>query len=215
MRAQGQIEQLLQDARIWKAGQVAAASRATVATGWPDIDHVLGGGWPLGQLTEFLVDAHGFGEFTLLLPALRRLTDRHDQHAGMSGWAALVAPPYTPYAPALARSGLDLSRLLLIDSGEDIETLWAMEQASRSGACSAVVGWSAISEPALLRRLQLAAESGNSWVVVFRPSRLMWSRSPAPLRIHLTWAQEAGHLMLSVLKRKGGAPLTVGVRLSR
>lgn len=214
MSLHGQIEQLLREARLWRPGQGTAAAGARVPTGWRELDHALGGGWPLGQLTEILVDAHGIGEFTLLLPALRQLTDRHERHqSAKPGWAVLIAPPYTPYAPALVRSGLDLSRLLLVDAAADVDALWAMEQASRSGACSAVVGWSDDAGPTPLRRLQLAAESGAVWMVVFRPARQAGSRSPAALRIHLARGRTDGHLELNVLRRRNGTPLTVGLRI--
>jgi hypothetical protein len=206
-----QIEQLLREARIWKPGQFSALSCATVPTGWPELDHALGGGWPLGQLTEILVDACGIGEFTLLLPALRRLVEHHP--SGRSGWAVLIAPPYTPYAPALVRAGLDLSRLLLVRAAADIDTLWAMEQASHSGVCAAVVGWSDDAAPTPLRRLQLAAEAGAVWMVVFRPSRSAGMRSPAALRIHLARGRTNDHLELNVLRRRNGAPSRVGLRI--
>lgn len=215
MAFQGQLDQLLQDSRIWQAGRGAVATCATVSTGWLRLDHALGGGWPLGQLTEFLIDAHGVGEFTLLLPALGLLADQQAQQGKPSKWVTLVSPPYMPYAPALARSGMDLARLLVVHSRQEMDTLWAMEQALHSQTCAAVVGWSQIADKAPLRRLQLAAETGDSWAVLFRPSHLRSSGSPAPLRIHLAWEPVGSRLMLSVLKRRGGAPLTAGVDIGR
>ena len=54
-------------------------------TGFPALDHLLGGGWPTGMLTELLVPGygssghgspgHGSGELGLLSPALARLTN--------------------------------------------------------------------------------------------------------------------------------------------
>jgi cell division inhibitor SulA/protein ImuA len=206
------IDQLLQDSRIWQAGRIAAATSAIVTTGWSRLDHVLGGGWPLGQLTEFLIDAHGTGEFTLLLPAFRALTGRQDQPLK---WVAMVAPPYTPYAPALTRAGLDLARLLVIHSRRDMDTLWAMEQALRSRTCAAVVGWSESVDETSLRRLQLAAEVSESWAVLFRSADLRSSRSPAPLRIHLAWGCAGDRLVLNILKRRGGPPAMAGVDVGR
>lgn len=215
MASQSQIDQLLQDPRIWQGGRVAAATCATVSTGWPRLDHALGGGWPLGQLIELLIDAHGVGELTLLLPALGMLTSQQWQQDAPLKWVTLVSPPYIPYAPALARSGIDLYRLLVVHSRQDMDTLWAMEQTLHSQTCAAVLGWSEIADEAPLRRLQLAAEASNSWVVLFRPSSLRSSRSPAPLRIHLAWEQGGNRLMLGVLKRRGGPPVMAGVDIGR
>ena len=215
MASRGEIDRLLRDSRIWQAGRAAAAAGATVATGWPQLDHALGGGWPLGQLTEFLLDAYGVGEFTLLLPALCMLASQHAQRGEPLKWVTLIAPPYMPYAPALARSGIDLSSLLVVHSRRDMDTLWAMEQALRSQTCAAVAGWSQSADEAPLRRLQLAAETADAWAVLFRPAHLRSSRSPAPLRIHLAWERAGNRLMLDILKRRGGPPVQTGVDVGR
>lgn len=210
MASGGQIDQLLQDSRLWQAGRVRAAAGATVPTGWSELDQALGGGWPLGQLTEFLIDTHGVGEFTLLLPGLRMLANQQAQRGALK-WVALVAPPYMPYAPALARSGMDVSSLLVIHPRRNMDMLWAMEQVLRSQTCTAVAGWSQSPDEVPLRRLQLAAEVSESWAILFRPAHLRSARSPAPLRIHLTRERVGTRLMLDVLKRRGGPPVRTGV----
>jgi len=206
--APGEIERLLQDPRLWQAGRFSAATGRSLPTSWAALDRALGGGWPCGQLTELLIDAHGVGEFSLLLPALARLDTSSDAR-GVSGWSMLVAPPHVPYAPALAHAGLDLSRVLVVHSRRDMDTLWAIEQAVRSQTCPAVVGWSQLDDENALRRLQLAAESACSWTVLIRPSRLHASRSPAPLRIRLRREEGTHHLLVDILKRRGGPPSTV------
>jgi cell division inhibitor SulA/protein ImuA len=65
----------------------------------------------------------------LLLPALITLTSRRDGDDDALKWAALVSPPYIPYAPALARAGIDLTKLLMVHSRREMDTLWAIEQA--------------------------------------------------------------------------------------
>jgi protein ImuA len=208
----GQIDQLLRDPRIWQAGRSSAAACAAITTGWLPLDRALGGGWPLGQLTELLMDLNGVGELTLLLPALARLTR---QQGAPAGWGALIAPPYIPYAPALRRAGVDLSKLLVVHARQDMDTLWAMEQALHSRTCAVVVGWSQAADDASLRRLQLAAEASGSWVVLFRPSHLRSTRSPAPLRIHLVRHQDGDRLSLHITKRRGGPPAMAGVDVGR
>jgi hypothetical protein len=205
------LEQLLQDPRIWQAARPARAAGATLATGWPALDRALGGGWPLGQLTELLVEAWGVGELSLLLPALAGLTRPPAQPGGESRWVALVAPPYLPYAPPLARAGLDLARVLVVHSRRDMDTLWAVEQALQSQTCAAVLGWPGTGEEGALRRLQLAAEASGAWTVLFRHARFQAASSPAPLRIRVARGVSAGHLALGILKRRGGPPATAGV----
>jgi cell division inhibitor SulA/protein ImuA len=126
----------------------------------------------------------------------------------------LVSPPYIPYAPALERYGLDLSRLLVIQATSGIDTLWSMEQALRSGACTAVIAWVDNAEERALRRLQLAAEAGACWAVLFRPSLSIGQRSPAPLRIELRTHECGGRLELQIVKQRSGLPATVWVNAS-
>jgi hypothetical protein len=164
----------------------------------------------VGQLVELFVEVHGVGEISLLLPALCRLIVRGDRHDGACPrWATFVAPPYVPYAPAMACSGLDLSKLLLVRTQQDIDTLWAMEQALCTRTCAAVVGWVQAAAANSLRRLQLAAESSDAWVVVFRPPQARRLRSPASLRIHLARERAGKRLLLSVLKCRTGSPRAV------
>jgi len=206
---QGSIGRLLQDSRIWRAGRASANPAAGLPTGWPGLDQALGGGWPLGQLTELLVEAPGTGEFTLLLPALRRLAARARGAGEVPGQIMLVAPPYIPYAPALACAGLDPARFLVVHSKQETDTLWAMEQALRSRSCAVVAGWAGAAGKTSLRRLQLAAEPGDAWVLLFRDARARRASSPAPLRIHFTRDGDTGRARLQVLKRRGGPPATV------
>ncbi len=186
------LDTLLQRADLWRAGAAAPAA-PHLGTGSPELDEQLGGGWPLGALTEILLDHQGIGELQLLLPALARLSRER--------WQAWVEPPHIPYAPALADAGIDLSRFLWVHA-RDKERLWAMEQALRSGACGAVLGWPADPDTRSLRRLQLAAEHGSACGFLFRPRRAARHPSPAAVRLELEPGQD--RMVLHVLKRRGG-----------
>ncbi len=120
---------------IWRPRQPVVAANETLATGFPVLDEALpGGGWPVGALTEILSAAEGIGELRLLMPAFARL-------GGEGRWIMWISPPYIPYAPALIHQGLDLSRVLWVRAGTEADSLWAGEQALRSGACGAVSVW--------------------------------------------------------------------------
>lgn len=192
------LEKLLQQPGIWR-GCEDARWVSTVSTGYPDLDALLpGGGWPLAALTEIVVERYGVGELRLLLPGLIGLLRQRE------GWMAWVSPPYTPYAPALAGAGIDLTRMLVVRPGDDTDALWAVEQALASGACVAVVAWVEAVSDRRLRRLQLAAETGGGWAVLFRPPGTLAQSSPAALRLKLV-AQHRG-CQLHVLKSRGGHP---------
>jgi hypothetical protein len=79
---------------------------------------------------------------------------------------------------------------------------WAMEQALRSGACSAVLGWAACRDRQSLRRLQLAAEQSSCFAVLFRALRAAREASSAVLRIAIEGNRHG--LELHILKSRGG-----------
>jgi hypothetical protein len=61
--------------------------------------------------------------------------------------------------------------VLIVRPKKSTEALWAAEQALSSGNCAAVLLWPDALDDAASRRLQLAAEKGYSWAIVFRPIR--------------------------------------------
>ncbi|MDX1432702.1 MAG: translesion DNA synthesis-associated protein ImuA, partial [Gammaproteobacteria bacterium] len=175
----------------------------TLSTGFAALDAVLpDGGWPMHALTEIVAPREGGGELRLALPALATLATR-------GRWLAWVGPPYVPYAPALAAAGVVLERLLWIRSVSPAEQLWSAEQALRSGACGAVLVWPSRAQPRGLRRLQLAAEDGRAWALVFRGEAPPGEATPASLRLRV--APSARGLAVEVQKCRGrsGARLEI------
>ena len=178
-----------------------ATLRPGLSTGFALLDRCLPGeGWPLQGLVEILTDRYGIGELSLLMPVLARLCGGEHE----DGWLAWISPPHQPYAPALAACGIDLRRVLVI-RGQAAE--WAMEQALRSGACSAVLGWAACRERQSLRRLQLAAEQSRCLAVLFRRLRDGSEPSPAVLRIALDGGRDGSKFR--ILKSRGGRAASV------
>jgi cell division inhibitor SulA/protein ImuA len=196
------LDSLLQHPALWRAREQGEVSgRAALPTGYALLDRALpGGGWPLQGLVEILADRTGNGELSLLLPALARLCSDGSE----GGWLACVSPPHPPYAPALAACGIDVSRILVVRAPP---AEWAMEQALRSGACRAVLGWAACRDRQGLRRLQLAAEQSRCLAVLFRRLRDAQEPSPAVLRIALEGT--ALGLTARILKSRGGRPASV------
>jgi hypothetical protein len=196
------LQDLLQHPSIWRAReQGEAAGRAGLPTGYAVLDRCLpGGGWPPQGLIEILADRTGIGELSLFLPTLARLCGDAQER----GWLAWISPPHPPYAPALAACGIDVSRVLVVRAPP---AEWAMEQALRSGACSAVLGWAACRDRHSLRRLQLAAEQARCMAVLFRSLRDAREPSPAVLRIALEGGRHG--LEARVLKSRGGRATSV------
>ncbi len=191
------LNELLQRAPIRRGA--SAPAQPTLPSGFDALDVLLHGGWPRAALTEILTEHEGIGELRLLLPALAEVTRQ-------KRWVAFVAPPYIPYAPALAHADLDLSRVLLIHPSAQQDRLWALEQALRAGTCGAVLAWPAHADFNTLRRLQLAAEAGNAWGILFRPAETAQVSSPAALRLKLDPLSASGRtLAVQVIKSRNGA----------
>jgi len=201
------LEKLLKNPRIWRGqAQAGHTSWQGLASGYPKLDrHLPGGGWPQHALTEILLDHYGSGELQLLMPALACLSQPCDDRE--AGWIAWIAPPFQPYPPALTQWGVNLSRVLIVWPKQAKEALWAAEQALASGNCAAVLLWSSALDDAASRRLQLAAEAGQSWAIAFRSLSAQSQPSAAALRIRL----EAGDTGtdLGILKSRGGRPAVV------
>ncbi len=182
---------------VWRGDQLSRVASASVPTGFAALDAELpGGGWPTAALTEILPQHAGIGELRILGAALAALSAQQRTLA----W---IAPPHLPYAPALAASGIDLARLIIVTTRSPRETLWAIEQALRSKACGAVLAWPGAVKYAELRRLQLAAEDNSVLAVLFRPQQAAAETSCATLRLALDTRH--GQLAVRILKRRGAA----------
>lgn len=204
------IKTLIEHPDIWQ-GFGAGAAGATLVTGFKELDACLpGGGWPAAALTEVVLERYGVGELSLLMPAMARLCGS-DAPECTGGWIFWISPPFIPYAPALSRHGIDLSRVLLVHTPTARSaSLWAMEQALRARSCVAVLAWAEDVEQTALRRLQLAAEKAHCWAVLFRPIRALEERSPAALRLRLASTSTATRV--EILKCRGARPKVVCIR---
>jgi hypothetical protein len=192
---------LPQHPALWRGDRLALPALPGIPTGFAELDAVLpGGGWPVDGLGELLAQRPGIGELSLLMPALARLS-RQDERWLV--WIGSPAAPWRPYAPALAKAGIDLSRLILVRPRTQKEALWALQQALTSHAASAVLGWLGATADNDLRRLQVAAAEAGSLALIFRPPELAATASPAPLRLGLVPGGRR-RLILQVLKRRGG-----------
>jgi hypothetical protein len=192
---------------LWR-GRRANHRQRCLPTGHARLDTRLpGGGWPLGAVTELIPAQPGLGEFSLLLPVLA--------HAAQQGqWTVLIDPPWIPCPALLHARGLALERLLLIRAGSGKESLWACEQALRSGRGGAVLAWPEAISFMQLRRLQLAAQENAKLAFLYRPVHALDESSPAALRLRLQAGGRRG-TRVQVLKCRGShPPAPVWIRFS-
>jgi protein ImuA len=186
---------------LWLGHQLGRQTDRALPTGFAALDAQLpGGGWPRRVLSELLQPHAGIGELRLLSPSLAAV-----QQAGRL--VMLFDPPEPLSAWALAQLGLDVAQLLIIQTRCKVvagsDSLWALEQALKSGHVGAVLAWL---PPRLraerLRRLQLAAQAHDGPAFVLREMAAQHRPTAAPLRLALR-PGGADRIQLRLLKRRG------------
>ena len=199
------------ESAIWRGDALGTPVTSTVSTGFERLDAELpGGGWPRRALTELLLAHPGVGEIRLLSGCLAAV-----QRAGRL--VMLFDPPAALSAWALADLGFDVEQLLVISTRARVvpgsDSLWALEQALKSGQVGAVLAWLA---PRLraerLRRLQLAAHAHDGPAFVLRELAAAERPSASPLRLVLR-PRGADVIEARILKRRG-PPLAAGLKLA-
>ncbi|MES2832100.1 MAG: translesion DNA synthesis-associated protein ImuA [Pseudomonadota bacterium] len=194
---------------VWRANQMGASKAHARPSGYACLDRELpNGGWPASILIELLLSQNGIGELRLLAPTMAALTQ-----AGKT--VILLAPPHIPFAPALAELGLNLQHVLLIQTEKPMDRIWAVEQTLKSANFGALLCWLPQARPDHLRRLQLAAGSGEGLCFVFRPAAAQHESSPAPLRITCR-ASRCGGIEVDIIKRRGpvfGKPINLPLQV--
>ena len=198
------LSQWMDQGNLWQGHQTPNLTRPVMSTGYAELDKELpGGGWQAGRVCEMYHQGMGAGELTLLLPALAALSQQ-------SRWVLWVAPPARPFAPALAQAGIEVNHMLMVHPRSYKEAIWCMEEAMRSGHCSAVLGWLWEWRKSHIRRLQLAATEQNCHCWLWPQTGYDPSGSPAAFRLKVgrpvEMAQRQTHLQVELLKRRGRWP---------
>jgi protein ImuA len=178
---------------LWLASQLAQSSTRCIDTGFAALSAQLpGNGWPTGNLIDLLVQQPGSGEMRLLGPALAKVSGAP---------IVLLQPPHSPQSLALAALGLNPSQLVWVRCSKSSDALWAAEQILRSGSCGALLFWQTHARGETLRRLHLAAQSGDTLFCMLRPLTAAQDASPALLRVAVRPAP--GGVDLEFVKRRG------------
>jgi protein ImuA len=112
--------------------------------------------FPLGAVHEFLTENRedASASFGFVAGILAALMDK-------SGAALWISSSRTLFPPALKRFGIDPQRFIFIDSKNERDVIWAMEEALKCGALCAVVGEVQKISFTESRRLQLAVEKSQ------------------------------------------------------
>lgn len=204
MSAVVQLSSLLDARQVWR-GRAPEVPAGEQPTGWQALDAVLpAGGWPESSLSEILLPADGVGELRLVMPTLARLTQRRRS-------VVLVAPPYAPCVAGWRQQGIDMRHVEVVAAIEK-DVLWATEQCLRCGSCDAVLAWPHHADDRALRRLQVAAVTGQALAFVFRDRSALANASPAALRLEL---EAPPRPQMWIRKCRGGAVPAQAIHLPR
>jgi len=176
--AQPQLLELLDQGDIWRGSQPRTTHMA-LSSGYPSFDQVLHlGGWPKNRLIEILTEQHAIGEIQLILPAIAK-------QMAQGGWLFLIEPPFIPYAPAWLKAGVPVERVMVIQSCNKGDELWACEQVMANASVACCLFWPVKDylSHKHLKRLQLATQKGSALNFIFRSSEMAEQSSAASLRL--------------------------------
>lgn len=187
-----------------KEGPLVRAE-GVISTGCAALDRLLpGGGLARGALCEWVADTPGWDAEALALLAAA-------EAGAPDGPIVVVDAEGEFYPPGAAWLGVDLSRLIVVRPGVRAAA-WAVDQALREPAVSAV--WATIDrlDDVTFRRWQLAAERSGTVGLLVRPNRARREPSWAAVRIGVgalpaVLQKGAGwnrRLHLEVLRCRGG-----------
>ena len=199
------IDDLLRHPGLWRAREQGGATSqpAGLPTGYAALDRCLpGGGWPSQGLIEILTRSSRHRRTEPADARARRaVAARIMGTAGSPGSRRRTSRTHLHSPPAASTCGA-----CCVVRAQPAE--WAMEQALRSGACSAVLGWAALPRsaepaPAAARGRAVALPGGavpqaGAMAANLRP-RCCASRSKA--------SREG--LEVRILKSRGGQAATV------
>ena len=195
------IEELLhRNPRLWRGCDMAGQGCHGRSSGFPRLDAILPGrGWPRSGLVEVVSPHWGMGELQLLIPLMRSVIEQGQ-------WILWVSPPYLLYAPALMQAGINTGQVLLVKPDTSCkDALWSMEKALQTRNCGLVLAWQNWLPGRVLRRLQLAAETGGTLGVLFKHHDSEHSPSPIRLRLKDAFSTDAhsGLTEITLIKARG------------
>jgi protein ImuA len=159
-----------------------ASQACTQPFGLPALDsHLPRGGLAFAALHEVAPATDGdgpaaFGFIAALLGRIPRggplLIVMPANGLRVKGLPIRRVPPFVrPHGHGLNDLGLDPSRVILVDTADEKQTLWAMEEALRSGAPAAVAGAIERLDLKTSQKLHLVAGEAGFPLVLLRPAR--------------------------------------------
>lgn len=176
------VDQVVHELRERIQGVAAGGQRAEgkyVSTGFEALDRILGhGGLRRGSLIEWTGAGEGSGAATLALKVAANVL-RHD------GTFVVIDKAGEFYPVAAADLGMALERTIVVRPESRHDALWAWEQSLRCPGVAITFGWIDAIDDRVLRRLQLAVETGGGLGFLLRSPNGRSGPSWATTRINV------------------------------
>lgn len=170
-----------------------------VSTGCSELDQLLpGGSLRPGMLIEWLVQERGSGAATLAMHVAKQAMREHAGHLVVTDrWRRF-------YPPGATARQIEANDLIVVRSNDTKimsaqEELWAIDQALRCPAVSVVLTWVDKIDPRAFRRMQLAAEAGQTLLLLIRSASVRAQPTWSDVQLSVTpcrppSAESASHL---------------------
>lgn len=179
---------------LWQANHPEFNS-AQQLTGFKQLDDALQGGFPEYGVIDIRSQI-GIGELRLLLPSM--LTRQQQRPTEL---ISFIAPPMAINSEMLAEFGFALDEIIVVQPNLAKQTLWSAEQSLKSGCCHTVIIWHVSLSVTQVKRLQMAAEKGNSLLFIIRQPIQEHISLPVTLGLQLS-PSKAG-IQAKITKRRG------------
>lgn len=145
--------------------------RPAISWGCPELDQFMpGGSLQPGMMVELLYERRGSGATSLAMHCAKQAVVQQ------AGPLVVVDRGGRFYPPAAVARGIESRDLIMAASNEtamsSAEELWALDQALRCKGVAVVMAWIDKIDPHSFRRLQLAAEVGQTLALLIRPARV-------------------------------------------
>ncbi|MDB1124391.1 translesion DNA synthesis-associated protein ImuA [Vibrio algarum] len=177
---------------IWQ-GSKPQHSVETLSTGYKELDTQLDGGLPCHGVVEISSDL-GIGELRLLTPYIKTNSKQR--------LSVFINSPGHLCSEYLTQQDIDIHRVIMIFPKTEKEALWSAEQCLKSGCCGSVTLWHPSLEVHQARRLQVASETGQCLMFLFKTEQKHQVSLPISLSIQLQ--PEENGIKVALHKRKGG-----------
>jgi len=188
------IQHLKNQHLVWQANLTKVdAHQSLNSSGFPELDALLGGGFPPQGVVE-MESIGSVGELRLLAPYLKTSLSR--------GVTAFIQPPALMNSLFLHGIGLDINQVWVITPKHQHDALWTAEQCLKSGVCANILLWQDELEIHQVKRLQVASEQGACPLFILKPNML--NRLSLPVSLSLKLQGHKQGVSVEVLKRKGG-----------